>query len=81
MTSTRARPRWVYNIKIYLKEVGCEGANWSHLAHGINRWRALVNTVAKLRIALRRGMSWSAELLKKDSVRWFINVEWTMVAL
>jgi hypothetical protein len=26
------RPRWEYNIKIYLREVGWDGMDWIHLA-------------------------------------------------
>jgi hypothetical protein len=26
-------------------EVGLEGVNWIHLAHGKDRWRDLVNTI------------------------------------
>jgi hypothetical protein len=37
------RRRWVDNIKIDLREVGCGGADWVDLAQ--DRWRAFVYTV------------------------------------
>jgi hypothetical protein len=27
----KPRYRWEHNIKIYVKEIGCEDANWTHL--------------------------------------------------
>jgi hypothetical protein len=38
------------NIKMGLQEVGCGGMDWIELAHGSNRWRALVNAVVNLRV-------------------------------
>jgi hypothetical protein len=42
----RPRRRWVYNIKMDLREIGWDGVDW------IDRyqWRALVNTVMNLRV-------------------------------
>jgi hypothetical protein len=37
-------------IKMHLKEIGCEGVNWIHLAQNRVQWRALVNTATKLRV-------------------------------
>jgi hypothetical protein len=39
------RRRWEDNIKMYLKEIGCEGVGWVQLAQEMDRWWALVNTV------------------------------------
>jgi hypothetical protein len=48
--STRPRCRWVDNIKIDLREIGCDVMNCIHLAQDRDQWRALVNTVIELRI-------------------------------
>jgi hypothetical protein len=32
--------RWEDNIKVDLKEVGCEGAHWIYLVHNSVKWRA-----------------------------------------
>jgi hypothetical protein len=44
------RPRWVDNTKIDLRGMGWGGMDRIHLAHDRDRWRALVNTVMKLRV-------------------------------
>ena len=41
--------RWKDNIKMDLQEVG-RGGDWMVLAQDRDRWRALVNTVMKLRV-------------------------------
>jgi hypothetical protein len=41
----RPRRRWEDDIKMDLQEVGCGGVDWIELAHGRDRWRALVNAV------------------------------------
>jgi hypothetical protein len=46
----RSRRRWEYNIKLYLREIGIDGANWIRLAQDRVQWRAFVNTVMKLRV-------------------------------
>jgi len=45
----RPRLRWEDNIKMDLREVGRRG-DWMELAQDRDRWRALVNTVMKLRV-------------------------------
>ena len=45
----RPRRRWEDNIRLDLREVG-GGGDWLMLAQDRDRWRALVNTVMKLRI-------------------------------
>jgi hypothetical protein len=32
--------RWEYDIKMKLKEIGCEGFDWIHLAQGMDHWQA-----------------------------------------
>jgi transposase len=44
----KPRRRWKDNIKMYLREIGIDGANWIQLAWDRVQWRAFVNTVVKL---------------------------------
>jgi hypothetical protein len=46
----RPRCRWKYNIKIDLREIGIDGANWIHLAQERIQWRPFVNTMMNLRV-------------------------------
>jgi len=46
----RPRRRWEDNIKMVLQEVGCVGMDWIDVAQDMDRWRALVNAVMKLRV-------------------------------
>ena len=46
----RPRRKWEDNIKMDLQEVGCGGMDWISLAQDRDRWRALVNSVMKLRV-------------------------------
>jgi hypothetical protein len=41
----------VDNIKIYVREIGCDGMDWIDLAEDRDQWRALVNIVMNLRVA------------------------------
>jgi hypothetical protein len=41
----RPRRRWVYNIKMDLREIGWDGIDWIDLVQDNDQWRALVNTV------------------------------------
>jgi hypothetical protein len=43
------RRRWEDNIKLELREIGFDGANWILLAHDSVQWWAFVNTVINLR--------------------------------
>jgi len=46
----RSRRRWEDDIKLDLKKIGTDGANWIQLAQDGARWRAFVSTVKKLRV-------------------------------
>jgi hypothetical protein len=46
----RPRRRWEDNIKIDLREIGIDGANWIQLAQDRVQWRACLNTVMNLRV-------------------------------
>jgi hypothetical protein len=41
---------WVYNIKMYVREIGWDGLDWIDLAQDRDQWRALANTVMNLRV-------------------------------
>jgi hypothetical protein len=47
----RTKHRWEDNIKIDLREIGVDGANWIQLAQDTVQWRAFVNMVMNLRIS------------------------------
>jgi hypothetical protein len=44
----RPRCRWEDNIKMDLREIGIDGANWIQLAQDRVRWRVCVNTLMNL---------------------------------
>jgi hypothetical protein len=44
----RPRRRWEDNIKLDLREIGIDGANWIRLVQDRVQWRAFVNTVMNL---------------------------------
>jgi hypothetical protein len=46
----RPRRRWEDNIKMDLREIGNDGANWIQLAQDRVQWQAFVNTVMNLRV-------------------------------
>jgi hypothetical protein len=46
----RLRSTWKDNIKMDLREIGIDGANWIRLAQDRVRWWAFVNTVMNLRV-------------------------------
>jgi hypothetical protein len=46
----RPRCRCEDNIKMDLREIGIDGANWIQLAQDKVHWRACVNTVMNLRV-------------------------------
>jgi hypothetical protein len=46
----RPRRRWLDNIRMDLVEVGCGDVDWIGLDQDRDRWRALVNSLLKLRV-------------------------------
>jgi len=46
----RPRRRWDDNIKMDLREIGIDGADWIQLAQDRVQWRDSVNTAMKLRV-------------------------------
>jgi hypothetical protein len=46
----RPRRSWEGNIKLDLREIGIDGANWIRLTQDKFQWRAFVNTVMNLRV-------------------------------
>jgi hypothetical protein len=46
----KPRRKWEDNIKMDLQEFRCRGRDWTELAQGGDRWRALVNAVMNLRV-------------------------------
>ena len=46
----RHRRRWVDNIRLAVKEVGCGYMDWNGLAQERDRWRKLVSAVMNLRV-------------------------------
>jgi hypothetical protein len=46
----RPRRRWEDNIKMDLREIGIDGANWIRLNQDRVQWRAFVKTVMNLRV-------------------------------
>jgi hypothetical protein len=47
----RPRLRWEDDIKMDLREIGIDGANWIRLTQDRVQWRAFVNTVMNLRVS------------------------------
>jgi hypothetical protein len=46
----RLRRRWEDNIKMDLREIGIDGANWIQLSQDRIQWRACMNAVMNFRI-------------------------------
>jgi hypothetical protein len=46
----RSRRRWEDNIKMYLREIGIDGANWIQMAQDRVQWRDSVSMVMNLRV-------------------------------
>ena len=46
----RPKRRWEGNIKMDLREVGCDPGEWIDLAEDRDQWRAYVRAVMNLRV-------------------------------
>ena len=46
----RSRCRWEDNIKMNLREVGCDSKDWIAFAEDRDQWRAYVRAVMNLRV-------------------------------
>jgi hypothetical protein len=46
----RPRRKWEDNLKLDLREIGIDGANWIQLAQDRVQWRDFVNMVMNLRV-------------------------------
>jgi hypothetical protein len=44
----RPRQRWEHNIKMDLREIGCDGVDCIHLAQDRDQWWALMNMLMNL---------------------------------
>ena len=49
-TLGRLRRKWKDNIKMDLREVGCDPRDWIGLAEDWDQWRAYVRAVMNLRV-------------------------------
>jgi hypothetical protein len=49
------RSRWKDNIRMYLREIGCEDVEWIQEDQDRDQWRVLVNTVMNLRVPRKVG--------------------------
>jgi hypothetical protein len=50
----RPRRRWEFGINMNLRETGCGGVEWIHLAQYRDRWWAVVSAVMNLRVLALR---------------------------
>jgi hypothetical protein len=50
----RPRCKWEENIKMDLREIGIDGANWIRLAQDRFQWRTSVSMVMNLRVPSRK---------------------------
>ena len=48
--SGRSRRRWEDNIKMNLRDVGCDPGEWIDLAEDRDQWQAYVRAVMSLRV-------------------------------
>jgi hypothetical protein len=50
----KSRHRWEDNIKLDLKKIGIDGANWIRLAQERVQWRTVMRTVMNMRVPQRK---------------------------
>jgi hypothetical protein len=51
----RPRHRWVYNIKMALREIGYDDMDWIDVGQDRDLWRALMSIVMNLRVPQNAG--------------------------
>jgi hypothetical protein len=72
----RPRRKWEENIKLDLRDIGIEGANWIRLAQDRVQWQAFVNTVMNLLVPWRKqDIFWHAEWLSAFQIM-SCTMEW-----
>jgi len=67
------RRKWDDNIKMELKEIGCESVDCIDLAEDKNKWLTFMNAVMKVQFNKIQGNFWIAEKplgFEEDSVPW-----------
>jgi hypothetical protein len=52
----RPRRKWENNLKMDLREIEIDGANWIRLAQDRVQWRAFLSTVMNLRVPHESGI-------------------------
>jgi hypothetical protein len=50
----RPRSRWENGIRMYLRKIGWEDAEWAKLSQDRGQWWAVVNAVMNLRVMVPR---------------------------
>jgi hypothetical protein len=46
----RSRRRWVYNVKMNIREIGWGGMDWIYLAKDRNQWSVLAKTIMNFQV-------------------------------
>jgi hypothetical protein len=72
----RPKRRWEGTIRPDLREIVWEGVHWISLTENREQWRHLVNTVMKLWVHKRWGISWLGEWLLASpwiSAGWLVS--------
>jgi hypothetical protein len=46
----RRRHRWKDNIEMYVREIGWEVVDWTHLSQDRDQWQDVVNMLVNLRV-------------------------------
>jgi hypothetical protein len=65
----RPRHRWVDDIKMDLREIGCGGMDWIDLVQDMDQWRVIVKTVINLRVPQNFGKFLSSYIIDGFSRR------------
>jgi hypothetical protein len=70
--------RWENNIKMDIREIEWEGADWINLAQDRHKWRAVVNMVMNLRVSQRgKGTAWNPMRRWENNIKMDLQeIEW-----